>query len=106
MKYTPFSMERWQSTHEHRVELNLSESGVHPMTVAELMRLAGLEGGVDDIRLTYGQSNGSDLLRERIAALYPGADDPAVIARAVCHVVHDRLSAEEAARTAGQTERL
>lgn len=38
--------------------------------------------------------------------LYPGADDPAVIARAVCHVVHDRLSAGEAASKAGVTERL
>ncbi len=79
MKYTPFRMERWQSTYEHRVEINLSESGVHPMTVAELLALAGKEGGVEGVRLGYGQSNGSDGLRERIAALYPGATEASVL---------------------------
>jgi len=38
--------------------------------------------------------------------LYPGVDDPAIIARAVCHIVQDRVPAEEAAARAGQTERL
>jgi hypothetical protein len=72
-------MERWQSTHEHRVEINLSESGVHPMTVAELLALAGKEEGVEGIRLGYGQSNGSDELRERIAAMHPGATEASVL---------------------------
>lgn len=79
MKYTPFRMERWQSTFENRVTFNLSESGVHPMTVAELLELAGVEGGVEGVRLSYGQSNGSDRLRERIAALYPGATEASVL---------------------------
>jgi aspartate/methionine/tyrosine aminotransferase len=72
-------MERWQSTYEHRVAINLSESGVHPMTVAELLALAGREEGVDGIRLAYGQSNGSDELRDRIANLYPGATEASVL---------------------------
>jgi aspartate/methionine/tyrosine aminotransferase len=72
-------MERWQSTYENRVRFNLSESGVHPMTVAELLELAESDVGVDEIRLGYGQSNGSDELRERIAALYPGATDASVL---------------------------
>ena len=79
MKFTPFRMERWQSTFENRVEINLSESGVHPMTVAELLELAGVTHGVDDIRLGYGQSNGSDELRQRIAALHPGATEASVL---------------------------
>jgi aspartate/methionine/tyrosine aminotransferase len=72
-------MERWQSTFEHRVAINLSESGVHPMTVAELLELAGRDEGVEDVRLSYGQSNGSDELRNRIAALYPGASESSVL---------------------------
>ena len=72
-------MERWQSTFENRVAINLSESGVHPMTVAELMRLAGRDEGVEDIPLRYGQSNGSDELRENIAGLYPGATEASVL---------------------------
>ncbi len=79
MRYVPFRMERWQSTYEHRVRFNLSESGVHPLTVRELLDLAGVDGGVDEVLLGYGQSNGSDELRARIAALYPGADDACVL---------------------------
>lgn len=38
--------------------------------------------------------------------LYPGADDPAVMGRAVCHLVRDGLPAEEAAAKAGEAGRL
>jgi aspartate/methionine/tyrosine aminotransferase len=72
-------MERWQSTYENRVAINLTESGVHPMTVAELLELAEMDEGVDGIRLVYGQSNGSDELRDRIAALYHGASEASVL---------------------------
>jgi aspartate/methionine/tyrosine aminotransferase len=69
-----FHMERMQSTFEHDVEYNLSESGVEPMTVGEL-----IEGTVDaawvlDRQLGYPEAMGSRSLRERIAAWYPGAD--------------------------------
>jgi aspartate/methionine/tyrosine aminotransferase len=73
-------MERWQSTYEHRVRYNLSESGVHPLTVAELLSYAGSDPDtLNGLRLGYGQSNGSDALRARIAALYPGATDANVL---------------------------
>jgi len=79
MRYTPFRMERYQSTYEHRVRYNLSESGVHPMTVRELLELAGSDLSVPDIRLGYGQSNGSDELRELIASQYEGASEASVL---------------------------
>ncbi len=79
MKLTPFQMERWQSTFENRVEYNLSESGVHPMTVRELEALAGDSINIEDIRLVYGQSNGSDALRKRIASMYKGASERQVL---------------------------
>src|SRR5437016_11292440 len=74
MPFIPFDLERWQSTWENRVKYNLSESGVHPLSVGELLQLA--EAATDPllkVRLGYSQSNGTDQLRERIAALYPGA---------------------------------
>ena len=79
MGFTPFQMERWQSTYEHRVRFNLSESGVHPLTVGELLALA--DGGFDlsSVRLGYSQSNGTDELRALIASLYPGASDSSVV---------------------------
>jgi aspartate/methionine/tyrosine aminotransferase len=72
MPFQPFVMERWQSTYENRVEHNLSESGVDPVTVRELLELHGRDT-ITDAKLGYGQSNGSDELRARIAALYAGA---------------------------------
>jgi aspartate/methionine/tyrosine aminotransferase len=74
MSFEPFAMERWQSTWENRVRYNISESGVHPLTVAELLELSG--ASLDEIgaaRLGYPQSNGTEPLRAAIAALYPGA---------------------------------
>ncbi len=73
-EFQPFEMERMMSEWENVVEYNLSESGVHPMTVREL--LDGDPGGVErllDTELNYAQANGEIPLREAIAALYPGA---------------------------------
>ena len=75
--FHPFVMERWQSTYENRVDVNLSESGVDPLTLAELLGIAG--ASIDDLPLGYGQSNGSDALRAHIAALYDGASDAGVM---------------------------
>jgi aspartate/methionine/tyrosine aminotransferase len=79
VKYHPFIMERWQSTYEHRVRFNLSESGVHPLSVTELLSLANLHPDTLDIRLGYGQSNGSDDLRNLIADLYAGVTEASVL---------------------------
>ena len=76
MRFVPFELERWQSTWENRVRYNLSESGVHPLSIQELLALAGASPApLLDVRLGYSQSNGTDLLRGRIAALY-GAVSP------------------------------
>jgi len=72
-------MERWQSTYEHRVRFNLSESGVHPFTVGELLSLAGGAADLMPVRLGYSQSNGTDELRALIASLHPGASDRSVM---------------------------
>ncbi len=69
LSFVPFGLERWQSTWENRVRYNLSESGVHPLSIHELLDLAGVSPGpLLDVRLGYSQSNGTDLLRGRIAA--------------------------------------
>jgi len=79
VRYVPFRMERWQSTYEHRVRFNLSESGVHPLTVGELLELGGAHLDVSQIRIEYTQSNGSDRLRALVAADYPGATEASVL---------------------------
>src|SRR5688500_17009977 len=80
VRLEPFLMERWQSTYEHRVRYNLSESGVHPLSVEELLALAGRDPAtLAQMRLGYGQSNGSDELRHAIAGLYQGATEQNVL---------------------------
>lgn len=74
MSFAVFQMERWQSTYEHQVGVNLSESGVEPLTLSELLEMAGLDAGaLASTPLEYNPSNGTPELRERVAALHPGA---------------------------------
>ncbi|MEJ2546376.1 MAG: aminotransferase class I/II-fold pyridoxal phosphate-dependent enzyme [Gemmatimonadota bacterium] len=77
MQFHPFEMERWQSLWENRVRNNLSESGVAPFTLQELTELTGVDPSATG--LGYGHTEGSPLLRERIAALYPGATPDEVL---------------------------
>ena len=72
--FQPFVMERMMSKWENVVDVNLSESGVHPMTLAELLEMGGLDHtAVTDVLINYPQANGTVELRETIAGLYPGA---------------------------------
>lgn len=73
MRVPRFAMERMQSTYENLVDYNLSESGVHPMRVEDLIQDPADRAGVLAQELIYPQSNGTIELRERIAAMYPGA---------------------------------
>lgn len=73
MRFEPFDMERLQSTWENQVAWNLSESGVHPLTVSELIDTPSLASDVMGLALGYPQTNGTEALRAAIADLYPGA---------------------------------
>src|SRR6202047_1296338 len=73
MQIQPFELERWQSVWENKVELNISESGVHPLATSELVPDPATLQKILDVPLYYPQTNGSEELRSRIAELYPGA---------------------------------
>ncbi len=77
MRVPNFAMERWQSHYEHRVRYNLSESGVLPFSLAEL--LAWIDLTPADVSLGYPQTNGSDELREAVAGLYAEASPDNVL---------------------------
>src|SRR5437016_5404587 len=66
-------MERWQSTWENSVEYNLSESGVQPIPLRELLRDAPAIERFLDHPLAYSQGNGTPELRSLIAGMYRGA---------------------------------
>ncbi len=81
MKIELFKMERMQSTWENVVEYNLSESGVHPLTLAELLTPEELES-LTRVEIGYTQTNGTPKLREEIARLYPGIGLDQILATA------------------------
>lgn len=73
MKIEFFELERIQSLWENRVDYNLTESGLHPYTLKELLGEKEIEKLLF-IRLGYGQTDGSIELRQAISRLCPGAD--------------------------------
>lgn len=73
MQIQPFELERWQSIWENKVELNISESGVHPLKTSELVPDAETLRKILDVPQYYPQTNGTEELRSRVAELYPGA---------------------------------
>jgi aspartate/methionine/tyrosine aminotransferase len=80
MKLEQFHMERMQSTWENLVRYNLSESGVHPASIGDLIPDPKEREALLNIELGYSQSNGTPELRTAIAAMYPGATEENVIA--------------------------
>ena len=73
-KFQPFVMERMMSKFEKAVDYNLSESGVHPLTLKELIQDDPDEpAGLLSLEMDYAHANGIPELRRNIAALYPGA---------------------------------
>lgn len=73
-QFTPFDLEYTQSVWEQVVEFNLTESGVHPISLEDL--LAGDEAMLAKLMATeinYPHVNGNPALRQNIARLYDGA---------------------------------
>lgn len=85
MELTEFTLERIQSLYENTVEYNLSDSGVHPYTLRELLSEAEQQALLD-IELGYGWTNGAESLRDTIAGWYQD--------RAKDHVIVTNGSAE------------
>ncbi len=72
--FHPFDLEQYMSENEEGVTYHFAESGVHPLTLAEFMGLAGRSiEDLGDILINYPEVRGTEKLRTQIAALYPGA---------------------------------
>lgn len=72
--FQPFAVEQFLSENEQKPELNFSESGVHPMTLGELMDLANIDmQALAATTLDYPEVNGTRGLRGAIASLYAQA---------------------------------
>ncbi|MEC7961967.1 MAG: aminotransferase [Pseudomonadota bacterium] len=74
MDIKPFGVEMWMNEFETKCELNLAETCVESITLGELADLSGMGAALwqalADMKMTYGAIEGSDRLRDAIAALY------------------------------------
>lgn len=68
-RFQPFEMERLMSEWEQVVDYNLSESGVHPMSLRELLGSTDAVESLLDAELGYPMVNGTEALRQAIADL-------------------------------------
>ena len=73
MRIPTFEMERYQSTWEHVVEIDLSESGVSPISLRDLRDLGLDMERYETTPLGYSQTNGTVELREILSDHYPGS---------------------------------
>ncbi|TFG32966.1 aminotransferase class I/II-fold pyridoxal phosphate-dependent enzyme [Candidatus Thorarchaeota archaeon] len=80
MKLKLFEMERMQSEYEHHVKFNLSESGVEPLKISELLDTPELRQQLLDMQLSYPQTNGTNSLRQTIAQYYEGTTAEQILA--------------------------
>lgn len=72
MTFQPFELEYFQSQYERTVEYNLADSSVKCASVNDLLAREN-SSSLTEMGLYYPEVNGTGLLRERIAALYPNA---------------------------------
>jgi aspartate/methionine/tyrosine aminotransferase len=72
MPFPTFLLERNQTLHENEVEINLTESGVHPCNVGDILSPEEV-GELASLRLGYGHTEGRPALRQAVADWYPGA---------------------------------
>lgn len=72
MKFDIFQMERNQTLFENEVEINLTESGVHPWAIEDILPPSEMQDLLK-LPLGYGWTDGRPDLRANIASWYPGA---------------------------------
>ena len=74
MHIAPFGVEIWMNEFETQCAFNLAETCVESLTIAQLLALSGRNSdSLSDLlpmKMTYGAIQGSDRLRDAIAAFY------------------------------------
>lgn len=74
MKIEPFGVEQWMNAWETKCALNLAETCVASLTLAELMQMAGttqaMPADLGAMQMTYGEIRGSTRLRGLVAEMF------------------------------------
>ena len=69
--FVEFEMERFQSLYENEVDYNLSDSGLHPLTIKDLLDEEEINHFLN-MEIGYGYTQGDPVLLSHIAQWYPG----------------------------------
>lgn len=74
MEIRDFGVEIWMNEYENDCEINLAETCVKPFTIREILAMEGdpetIWNSFLDLRLSYGEIEGTDALRTEISTLY------------------------------------
>lgn len=74
MKIREFGVEIWMNAYENECKYNLAETCVESLTIEQLLEMAGKKDSILaellPLKMTYGAIEGSDRLRNNVAALY------------------------------------
>lgn len=83
MKIEPFGVEQWMNAWETKCALNLAETCVASLTLAELMQMAGatqaMPSDLGAMQMTYGEIRGSARLRGLVADMFAGQSADTVL---------------------------
>ncbi len=80
MRFKPFKVEAWLDKYEPATAFHLGETSMAPLSTGELKDITHLDWkDVENIKLDYGEIQGSLPLREEVAKLYPNTDPSEVI---------------------------
>lgn len=91
MAYETFELERWMTTWELDVDCDIAESGILPLSIADVMTLISpearesLQRDLMELPLSYSEARGTKALREILASTYARAttDDVLVTTGAI-----------------------
>lgn len=81
MEIAPFQLERYFAKYEFSARYLLSSSDCESLSLAEMLEMADTQiaGLWEELKLGYTESWGHPLLREEIANIYQGVDQPDVL---------------------------
>ena len=85
MKIETFLLERWMTRHETHVRFDIAESGILPLTTADLLAFepeADRGRVLDDLLklpLGYSEARGTEALRQTLAATYTRGDADSIL---------------------------
>src|SRR4030095_1312199 len=85
MKIEPFLLERWMTRHETHVQFDIAESGILPLTTADLLAFepdasrARVLEELLQLPLGYSEARGTEGLRRTLAATYTRGDADSIL---------------------------